>query len=626
MQDARVTGVQHLANSSEVKLAGGKRVSLRPHVYVSPGDVLVFSPNTEHFASVHKVAGSADGDLTRRVQIHPPYAVQERIHIPPHELVVTFRERIRASDWERAKALEQFHYRGRGLNKIVGRRTVLLCEAENYGLIGYGVLAATVAVARPRFELLGTGFREQMRTKLINQIARVPRVVIHPEFRGIGLGSLMARHLVQYARTRWDIRGFTPIMVEVIASMTEYHRFFEAAGFVRVSDTVGNKGMIPLYGRNGWQARPNHASYHFSLNSRDPKPYLVCPLAPRVERAIVAKLGSDRPKATTLHRPPLLKKPIELSNVTASYHAKRKMTDRTARVRRAFDVDATQLTSIVLEDFSLRICPGEVVLVTGASGSGKSTLLRVLSTSRTHLPRSMRIKGKVDRPRRDEIAILDTRWRSTRALVDQVGRDAKEAIRLLNSVGLAEAHLYVKQPSEISEGQRYRFSVAKLCGSGRPVWMADEFASALDPLTAAILAAGVRKLAARLGATVIVAAPHIDHFVGSLLPSRLVRLRWRVPEVEHAVALECSVERQSVRVAARNTGPLPLSSVEIGWTDGTGSFHQIDGCTKLDPRDAPLTASIPLAGLRLARAVVVRTQEGVGDMALLEQAAYVEAS
>jgi len=620
MQEAKVTHVRHFANSTAVQLVGGQEISLRPHVYLWPGDLLLFSPAVSSFRSVYKVALSADGRSRSRVQIHPPYAARVTIEIPPHELVVTFRERFRASDWKQARALEQFHYRGHGLNKIVGRRTVLLCESEQHGLIGYGVLSATVAVTRPRFELLGTSFREQMRTKLINQIARIPRIVIHPEFRGIGLGSLMAHHLAEYARTRWDIRGFTPIMIEVIASMTEYHRFFEAAGFVRVSETVGNKGMIPLYGHNGWEERLNHDTYRFSLNSGDPKPYLVCPLTPRVQKAVEVKAGAQQAKATVLKRPARLRKPISLSQVTVSYHARKKMTERTARVRRAFDVDASQLTSVVLRDFSLTIDPGEVVMITGASGSGKSTLLRLVSNSRARLGKSMRIEGSLDTPPRNQVAILDTRWRSSRALVDQIGTNAKDAIHLLNSVGLAEAHLYVKQPSEISEGQRYRFSVAKLCASGRPVWMADEFASALDPLTAAILATGVRKLAARFGATVIVAAPHISHFAGSLLPNRLVQLRWGVSPIVHAVRLEVVSDHEKTGLKAKNVGSLPLSSVEIGWTDGLGGFHRLSGYDRLGPRQTSPATFVPLAELQSARAVVLRTREQVGDIALLEAA------
>ncbi|MFQ6105245.1 MAG: GNAT family N-acetyltransferase, partial [Candidatus Glassbacteria bacterium] len=201
---------------------------------------------------------------------------------------ITFRERINIKDWEKVKELERFHYRGKGLNRLVGRRTVLLAEIEGYGIVGFGVLSATVPTAKPRFELLKTNFTNQMETKLINQIARIPRIVIHPEFRGMNLGVLMGKHLVQYAKEYWDINHYTPIMVEVIAAMIEYHKFFEKAGFIKLGYTTGytQKPVIPQYGNGSFESRVNIKSYEFMRNQK-PKPYLVFPLDPNLKEKIV---------------------------------------------------------------------------------------------------------------------------------------------------------------------------------------------------------------------------------------------------------------------------------------------------------------------------------------------------
>jgi len=614
MVSRTVTSVRHLANSTELELAGTHRVSLPPFLYISEADVLIFEPGMERFDSVSKVVRGLDGRDEETMRVCPPYAVAQKVHVPPHELTVTFRERRSARDWREARALEQFHYRGHGLNKIVGRRTVLLADAGEHGIIGYGVLAATLPVAKPRFELLETTFLEQMETKLINQLVRIPRIVIHPEFRSVGLGVLMASHLVEYARTRWDIAGYRPIMVEVIASMIEHHRFFERAGFVWVGETTGKGGMIPQYGAGGFCERPNYKSYNFSIGKRQPKPYLVYPLTRDARRKVRKKSEPARRRDLPTKAAPLLKRPVVLHDVGAAYDAAKKVTRRTEEVKRSFDVDASQLRTTVLSGLCLRIDPGDVVLITGASGSGKSTLLRLLTTPRYRLRQEMRVDGSITGVRRQQVAVLGDGRRSTRALIDQVGSSVTEAIYLLNSVGLAEPHLYVKQVSEISEGQRYRFAVAKLCASKKPLWVADEFAARLDSLTAAILAKGVRKLASRFGATVVVAAAHIEHFSQSLLPNKTVYLRWGATPQVSSLRLACTQTREEVSVSVRNEGDRALHNIELALIGIGGRQRRLARIDRLQARESSQPVSVRRKRTSGWRAVAALAEGGVGDV------------
>lgn len=46
--------------------------------------------------------------------------------------------------------------------------------------------------------------------------------------------------------------------------------------------------------------------------------------------------------------------------------------------------------------------------------------------------------------------------------------------------GLNDAYLFVRKPSEMSDGQKYRLKIAKLIESGADVWVADEFGAVLD--------------------------------------------------------------------------------------------------------------------------------------------------
>ena len=169
----KVESVKSNGDHTILKLQENREVSLRPFIYVKPGDLLEFVPKLEHFNKVDKILTDKATGLKRHIKLYPPYSVSEIVVVPPHQLRLTFRERLSSKDWRHAKLLEQFHYRGKGLNKIVGRRSVLIVESDRYGIIGYGVLAATVAAAKPRFELFNTNFREQMNSR---------QLIVLPEF------------------------------------------------------------------------------------------------------------------------------------------------------------------------------------------------------------------------------------------------------------------------------------------------------------------------------------------------------------------------------------------------------------------------------------------------------------
>src|SRR5207249_5670023 len=73
------------------------------------------------------------------------------------------------------------------------------------------------------------------------------------------------------------------------------------------------------------------------------------------------------------------------------------------------------------------------------------------------------------------------------------GSDTHRALHVLNIAGLTEAFLYFKRFDELSAGQRYRFMLARLIDSGANLWLADEFCSALDEVTASIVAHNLQR-------------------------------------------------------------------------------------------------------------------------------------
>jgi len=613
-----VSAVERSDNWTRIHLADGTALHLQPYIYVREGNVIEAFYNGSDLSAVWKQINFAPKECPLRVRIYPSYSRTEVVHVPPHVLRVTIRERTSARDWKAAKLLEQFHYRGQGLNKIVGRRTALLMEAEGLGVIGYGVLSSTLAAVKPRFQLFETNFAKQMKTKLINRIVRIPRIVIHPEFRGLGLGALMSKHLIAYAAEYWDSNGYKPMIVEVIASMTQYHRFFQQAGFIEVGRTLGqNRAVRPKYGFGSFEPRSNHKAYKFFSDQKS-RPYLVYPLSEEAMN-LLRKNGLINVCRKRLNkRSPQLKNPLRFHKISVTYKAKNGLTPRAKEIKDAFGVDSEQMYSPILSDFSLTIDPGDTVLFTGASGSGKSTIIKLLTMSTEEIAATMDVAGSIQGIDPALFARLNTSCDETSPLIEQIGESTEDAIAILNSVGLAEAHLYLKRCPQISEGQKYRFAVAKLCDSKKPIWVADEFASTLDPQTAAVVAKGLRKLAWQQGATVILAAPHVEHFAESLLPNKLVHLRWGGTAKIYSTKLSRKFRGQGIELWARNTGREGLSSITISGLTDTGAREQLLEVSCLRHGESTERIVLELSKFQRYVGIVLTSLEGVGDLIRLE--------
>jgi len=193
------------------------------------------------------------------------------------------------------------------------------------------------------------------------------------------------------------------------------------------------------------------------------------------------------------------------------YETKTDITDRTVEVAEAFGMGISDYQQHVLYDnVELRIVPKDIVYLTGDSGSGKSVLLKAIfgDLKPDEAARLSEVKVDPDKP-----------------LIDTVGATVEEGLKLLSKVGLNDAFLFVRCYSQLSDGQRYRYRLAKLIESGAQWWIMDEFCATLDRETAKIVAYNVQKIARKLGKAVVAATTHVDLFE-DLAPSVHIHKRF----------------------------------------------------------------------------------------------------
>ncbi|MBL0422238.1 amino acid ABC transporter ATP-binding protein [Ramlibacter sp. AW1] len=154
----------------------------------------------------------------------------------------------------------------------------------------------------------------------------------------------------------------------------------------------------------------------------------------------------------------------------------------------------------VLNDCSVSISKGDVVVVCGPSGSGKSTLIKtvnglepvqkgtitvdgvVVNDPQTNLPKLRSRVGMVFQ-HFELFPHLSVTENLTLAQVKVLGRSADEAktrgLKMLDRVGLM-AHKD-KFPGQLSGGQQQRVAIARALSMDPVVMLFDEPTSALDP-------------------------------------------------------------------------------------------------------------------------------------------------
>ena len=95
-------------------------------------------------------------------------------------------------------------------------------------------------------------------------------------------------------------------------------------------------------------------------------------------------------------------------------------------------------------------------------------------------------------------------------VINSVGSSQEEAMALLGVVGLSEAFVMLRKYRELSEGQKYRYKLAKMIALDGDAYFIDEFGATLDREMAKVLAFCIQKWARKNKKMVVVATTHKD--------------------------------------------------------------------------------------------------------------------
>ncbi len=584
--------------------ARGCRAARTFHRYalVGKGDTVYIDPS---FPTNAYVISSEDrNDLIR---ISPHYERNSELRIGSSAYPLRITEICSNDDAESYRYLEAFHYKSSiaigdqettpatDNHGVGGRKGVLICYqriGNRWYPIGYIELQMPLLMVKPRHELFNHSFKHPTRAvewsqwnqlsmrAYVNCIVRIARLVVSPEYRGLGVSKLLIATAKEFARERWHVSGRRPLFIEISAEMLKYIDFASSAGLTYVGDTEGNVARVSkdlAYMQNNYEVSSGIMSlqkkyltrlrqgaealgrsfesmlellvdvtrnqdkisflsaaeyYYVKSVLRFPIPYFLAGLddhSARYIREALAELSYRLP--TKSHHVgavrPFAVKPgrIDITSLTITTEYELPRTKYVQAIRDCFGIDGTHLTNDVIANLHVEASGGNIVLVSGPSGTGKSLLLRGLDPDMAspHVRVSRELRSGQDcsvgwiRDLPSDVPIIE--YFASRWGVDR-------ALSALNQSGLAEAYVYLRPYALLSRGQRYRARLADLALREDQVWLIDEFCADLDPITAKVVATNLRKHVIKYQRIAFVAAANHDHYIDALRPTRIIRLRY----------------------------------------------------------------------------------------------------
>jgi osmoprotectant transport system ATP-binding protein len=209
--------------------------------------------------------------------------------------------------------------------------------------------------------------------------------------------------------------------------------------------------------------------------------------------------------------------------------------------------------TLAVDDVSLTVERGELVVLLGASGSGKSTLLKMINRLVAHDGGAITFMGEPigslqpeQLRRRMGYAIQSTglfpHWsvaRNVATVPELLGwpreRIAARVDELLLMLGLDPTLYRTRYPHQLSGGQQQRVGVARALAGDPEVLLMDEPFGALDPITRAALQQALLHIRQTSGKTIVFVTHDIEE---------ALRLATRIVLLDHGRVVQVGTPTQ----------------------------------------------------------------------------------
>ena len=581
-----------------VRGGDGASVSMRVHRFavVGKGDRICFGP-----AGSNKVFVVAKHEEEPAIPLTPLFSTTDTVSIGKDKFRINICEISSDSEMRSLEFLEQYHYKTNNslgekdfdtdskssTTSVGGRRAVLYADiqiGERWLPAAYIDLQMPLMMCKPRHDLFHNPFHHPKRSihwerwdqhamrDYLNAIARIGRIVVSPELRGLGITRRVIKAAKNFASERWHIGGMRPIFMEISAEMLTHIDFVSSSDFKYIGKTEGNLsrvikdmeqmarspggefGIMSLQ-RKYFRALEDYCntiqiSFQEGLDAlrrkieqnqnalttgewailrsviRSPIPYYLCPLDDYAGEYLRAALKSSPPKdKADAYGADFSAKSTQVNINSLSIRAAYRIpeTRSTKVIMDAFGLKGDTVYADILQDVAVKASNGNIILVAGSSGSGKSVFLNALDPNKG-LDGNLMVKctGSLKhsagwlRPLRDDVSVFE-------ALATK--STPQRAFIALSRVGLSEALAFIKPYWMLSRGQQYRAMIADLLLRDEEVWLLDEFCSDLDPLTAKIVAHNLRKQIIATGRIAFIGAANHTHYLHALRPTKVLLLR-----------------------------------------------------------------------------------------------------
>ena len=583
---AKVIKVAASREKKILRLEDGRTIRTHRFACVGQGDSIIIRPDGQLKVLVEE----------REILVDPPYSSQVEAPVSRHTSIsATISEITNVTKLDAYNALSQYHYKS---HEGFGRKAVLVLSSDTEdwpSILGFIEIATPFMHLKCRNEVFDAPFSDpasgvnwqawdqSTRSEHLHRIARISRVVVHPEVRGLGLSKLLLNAASSFCSERWHAGGKRPLFLEITADMLKYLPFASSAGFTYLGDSEGNTNRLvrdmkylKKVASQPTEQRSHHTvvdgSGHGILSRqkrdlgvysqlseelgdestvaeaislalegiftdedivdrllkivRSPKPVYMKALNKRAAGFLIARANSivdnrqNNGESPTFDRG--LVKPLQIRDLSVVYAPVnvRTTSPDVIAVRRAFGLTKEYDFTTGINGLSFDIKPGQIALLFGASGSGKTSLLNAIRDGSTNST----VSGTVSSPENAVIGTLESKVPDG-PIISQIGaKSTDHALRILGAVGLAEPRLYISTFDELSAGQKYRATLAKLICSEANIWLLDEFGSNLDDATLTALAKTFAGLARQASTIVVMASVRRQPLQDIIDPELVIRL------------------------------------------------------------------------------------------------------